>query len=82
MQFVPRFKWDGKKTRWVDKVLMEKVHMWEEEHHQAGEGEEHIKLGQHQCPVLFQNDLKKNLKNDLSRFCIEPSGQDSNGELG
>jgi hypothetical protein len=52
---------------------MEKVHMWEEEHHQAGEGEEHIKLGQHQCPVLFQNDLKKNLKNDLSRFCIEPS---------
>jgi hypothetical protein len=63
-------------------TLMEKVHMWEEEHHQAGEGEEHIKLGQHQCPVLFQNDLKKNLKNDLSRFCIEPSGQDSNGELG
>jgi hypothetical protein len=22
MQFVPRFKWDGKKTRWVDKVLI------------------------------------------------------------
>jgi hypothetical protein len=55
-KLISRFHWDAKSMWWIDKILAEKVHQWEEEDHLACKEEELRKMGQH-CIDLDGNQL-------------------------
>ena len=73
-KFVPGFRWDGKKTWWVDGALAEKARVWEEEDRQAREEEERRKLGRRRVDV--EGDELMDVEDDTTDTLSESGSED------
>jgi hypothetical protein len=63
-KLVSRFHWDAKSMWWIDKILAEKVHQWEEEDHLTCEEEELRKMGQ-RC-IDLDGDQLMDVKDEVA----------------
>ncbi|KAH9028113.1 hypothetical protein EDB85DRAFT_2074672 [Lactarius pseudohatsudake] len=73
-KIVPGFVWDGKRSWWVDGMLAEKAHVWEEEDRQAREEDERRKQGRRSVDV--EGDELMDVEDDTTDNLSESGSED------
>ena len=71
---VSRFHWYGKSTCWIDEILTEKAHQWEEEGSLACGEEEHRKMGW--CRVDLDGNQLMDIGNEVANILLGSGSED------